>query len=86
MAQSCCAYPDSTFARVWLHNEMLLVDGKKMSKSLGNFFTVRDLLDQGYAGEVIRFVFPRPITESQWIDRRQGQRGGKDAKEMAANH
>ena len=57
MAQSCCAYPDSTFARVWLHNEMLLVDGKKMSKSLGNFFTVRDLLDQGYAGEVIRFVF-----------------------------
>jgi cysteinyl-tRNA synthetase len=36
---------------------MLQVEGKKMSKSLGNFFTVRDLLDQGYAGEVIRFVF-----------------------------
>ncbi len=57
IAQSCCAYPESEFARYWLHNEMLQVDGKKMSKSLGNFFTVRDLLDQGYPGEVIRFVF-----------------------------
>jgi cysteinyl-tRNA synthetase len=57
VAQSCCAHPDGEFARVWLHNEMLQVEGKKMSKSLGNFFTVRDLLDQGYAGEIIRFVF-----------------------------
>ena len=57
IAQSCCAYPESEFARYWLHNEMLQVDGKKMSKSLGNFFTVRDLLDRGYSGEVIRFVF-----------------------------
>jgi len=57
IAQSCCAYPESEFARYWLHNEMLQVDGKKMSKSLGNFFTVRDLLDKGYPGEVIRFVF-----------------------------
>jgi cysteinyl-tRNA synthetase len=40
-----------------MHNEMLQVEGKKMSKSLGNFFTVRDLLDQGVPGEVIRFVF-----------------------------
>ena len=56
IAQSCCAYPDAGFARYWLHNEMLLVEGKKMSKSLGNFFTVRDLLDQGWPGEVIRFV------------------------------
>ena len=45
------------FANVWMHNEMLQVEGKKMSKSLGNFFTVRDLLDQGVPGEVIRFVF-----------------------------
>lgn len=57
IAQSCCAYPDAGFANIWLHNEMLQVEGKKMSKSLGNFFTVHDLLDQGYAGEVIRFVF-----------------------------
>ena len=56
MAQSCCAFPDAGFARYWLHNEMVQVEGKKMSKSLGNFFTVRDLLDQGWPGEVIRFV------------------------------
>ena len=57
VAQSCCAHPEGSFARYWLHNEMLMVEGKKMSKSLGNFFTVRDLLDQGFAGEVIRFVY-----------------------------
>ncbi|PZO64245.1 MAG: cysteine--tRNA ligase [Paracoccus denitrificans] len=56
IAQSCCANPHSGFAKVWLHNEMLQVEGKKMSKSLGNFFTVRDLLNQGIPGEVIRFV------------------------------
>jgi cysteinyl-tRNA synthetase len=55
IAQSCCA--GHGFARVWMHNEMLQVEGKKMSKSLGNFFTVRDLLDQGIPGEVIRMVF-----------------------------
>ncbi|WP_084115520.1 cysteine--tRNA ligase [Paracoccus sphaerophysae] len=57
IAQSCCAHPQAEFAKVWLHNEMLQVEGKKMSKSLGNFFTVRDLLDQGIPGEVIRYVF-----------------------------
>ncbi|MFT3689735.1 cysteine--tRNA ligase [Paenirhodobacter sp.] len=57
IAQSCCAHPEGTFARYWLHNEMLQVEGKKMSKSLGNFFTVRDLLEKGIPGEVIRFVF-----------------------------
>ncbi|MBU2327410.1 MAG: cysteine--tRNA ligase [Alphaproteobacteria bacterium] len=56
IAQSCCADPDAGFATYWLHNEMLQVEGKKMSKSLGNFFTVRDLLDQGVSGEVIRLV------------------------------
>ncbi|PWK62598.1 cysteine--tRNA ligase [Roseicyclus mahoneyensis] len=57
IAQSACAHPEGDFARIWMHNEMLQVEGKKMSKSLGNFFTVRDLLDQGVPGEVIRFVF-----------------------------
>jgi cysteinyl-tRNA synthetase len=57
IAQSCCAHGDDSFAQVWMHNEMLQVEGKKMSKSLGNFFTVRELLEQGYPGEVIRFVF-----------------------------
>ncbi|MES2551418.1 MAG: cysteine--tRNA ligase [Pseudomonadota bacterium] len=56
IAQSACAHPHGDFAHYWLHNEMLQVEGKKMSKSLGNFFTVRDLLEQGVPGEVIRFV------------------------------
>ena len=56
IAQSRCAHPEHGFAKLWMHNEMLQVEGKKMSKSLGNFFTVRDLLDQGWPGEVIRFV------------------------------
>ena len=62
VAQSCCAHPEGDFARYWLHNEMLQVEGKKMSKSLGNFFTVRDLLDGSgpggvkVPGEVVRFV------------------------------
>ncbi|MCP9483077.1 cysteine--tRNA ligase [Shimia sp. CNT1-13L.2] len=61
IAQSCCASGHAEdgggFANYWLHNEMLQVEGKKMSKSLGNFFTVHDLLEQGIPGEVIRFVF-----------------------------
>ncbi|WP_194095513.1 cysteine--tRNA ligase [Marivivens aquimaris] len=56
IAQSCCAHPEGGFANYWLHNEMLQVEGKKMSKSLGNFFTVRDLLEQGIPGEVVRLV------------------------------
>ncbi len=55
IAQSKCV--GHGFAQVWMHNEMLQVEGKKMSKSLGNFFTVRDLLEEGVPGEVIRFVF-----------------------------
>jgi len=63
IAQSCCAHGTDDLAQVWMHNEMLQVEGKKMSKSLGNFFTVRDLLEgrgpggKPVPGEVIRFVF-----------------------------
>ena len=56
IAQSRCAHPEAEFARVWMHNGFLNVEGEKMSKSLGNFFTVRDLLDRGVPGEVMRFV------------------------------
>lgn len=44
------------FVRYWLHSHHLLVDRKKMSKSLGNFFTLRDLLDQGFSGEEVRYL------------------------------
>ena len=56
LAQSTCAHPMGGFARHWVHNAMLRVDGQKMSKSLGNFFTVRDMLDRGVPGPVIRLV------------------------------
>ena len=44
------------FARFWLHAEHLIVEGQKMSKSLGNFFTLRDLLEKGYQPETIRYL------------------------------
>src|SRR6185312_4921698 len=44
------------FARFWLHAEFLLVEGQKMSKSLGNFYTLRDLVGKGYAPEAIRYL------------------------------
>jgi cysteinyl-tRNA synthetase len=55
MAQSLCAFPGSRFARYWMHNGMLQVNGEKMSKSLGNFFTVRDILTRA-PGEAIRLL------------------------------
>ena len=49
------AYTGKKFVNFWLHNEHLLVEGKKMSKSLGNFYTLRDLLKRGYAWRAIRY-------------------------------
>jgi len=45
-----------TFVRYWLHCEHLMVEGKKMSKSLGNFYTLRDLLAKGHAPDAIRYL------------------------------
>ncbi|MDR3517283.1 MAG: cysteine--tRNA ligase [Azospirillaceae bacterium] len=53
IAQSRCAHDGAPLARYWVHNGFLTVNGEKMSKSLGNFFTVHDLLDQ-FPGEAIR--------------------------------
>ena len=47
---------ESPYVNYWVHNEHLLVDGKKMSKSLGNFYTLRDLLDKGYSAVAIRYL------------------------------
>lgn len=55
IAQSeCCT--GKPFARFWLHCRHLLVNGKKMAKSEGNFFTLRDLLSQGWSGREVRYV------------------------------
>ncbi len=55
IAQSECAH-GHPFVRYWMHNGFLSVEGEKMSKSLGNFITVRELLDEGVPGEAVRFL------------------------------
>jgi len=55
IAQSTCAHGGKVFARYWLHNGMLTMDGAKMSKSVGNVTLVHELLQQ-YPGEVLRYA------------------------------
>ena len=55
-AQSLCAHPGETFARYWVHGGMLMVDGVKMSKSLGNFYTIDQVLEKAPA-EALRLLF-----------------------------
>lgn len=50
------ALTGKTFARFWLHSEFLMVEGQRMGKSLGNFYTLRDLLAQGHRPETIRYL------------------------------
>ncbi len=57
-AQSLCAFPGSQFARYWLHNGMLLLNGEKMSKSLGNTRTVQEALARA-PGEAVRLALMR---------------------------
>ena len=53
IAQSCCAFGHDFYAKYWIHNGHLMVNGEKMSKSLGNFFTIREILDK-VPGEAVR--------------------------------
>jgi len=53
LAQSCCAFHENRMANFWMHNGFLQVEGDKMSKSLGNFVTIRELLAD-WPGEVLR--------------------------------
>jgi cysteinyl-tRNA synthetase len=55
VAQSTCVHAGKTYARYWLHNGLVVVNGEKMSKSLGNFLLVRDLLSE-HGGESVRFA------------------------------
>ena len=55
IAQSRCAFHTPVMANFWMHNGFLQVEGKKMSKSLGNFVTIHDLL-KDWPGEVVRFT------------------------------
>lgn len=50
------AYSNKQFVKLWMHSEHLIVNNKKMSKSLGNFYTLRDLLAKGFKGDQIRYM------------------------------
>ena len=55
IAQSICGHEGHPFVKTWMHNGYLMVEGEKMSKSLGNFYTIRDLLSE-FPGEAIRLM------------------------------
>lgn len=55
IAQSCCANNQDTFAKYWIHNGFVTVEGEKMSKSLGNVLLVHDMIADGTPGEAMRF-------------------------------
>ncbi|MFT7026626.1 MAG: cysteinyl-tRNA synthetase, partial [Paracoccaceae bacterium] len=81
IAQSCCAVPGSSFAQVWLHNGMIKIDGKKMSKSLGNFTTVHDLRET-MNGAAIRlaFLMTHYRAELDWSEQRRAEAEAKLAR------
>ncbi len=57
IAQSVCANNTQEFARYWVHNGFLTINGEKMSKSLNNFKTVREALSEGVEGAVLRYFY-----------------------------
>ena len=76
IAQSCCAHDGKAMANIWMHNGFINIDGEKMSKSLGNFRLVKDLLEH-FPGEVLRYVilsahyrteqnFSKELLDSAW--------------------
>ena len=74
IAQSCCANKSDKFANYWMHNGFLMSEGQKMSKSLGNFYTINELLNE-FSGNAIRLVLlsthyrkPLDFTKSKLIE------------------
>src|SRR5215831_14379887 len=73
------AVSGKTFVRFWVHSEHLLVEGEKMAKSKGNFFTLRDLLDKGYEPLEIRYLLASVRYRKQLNFTFDGLRDAKDA-------
>jgi len=70
LAQTCCAFHADRMANVWMHNGFLQLESEKMSKSLGNFFTIRDMLGD-WPGEVLRLTMMKTHYRSplDWTQR-----------------
>ena len=71
--------PGQRFVNYWLHGAHLLVEGKKMSKSLGNFFTLRDLLGKGFSGREIRYLMLSAHYRDQFNFTIEGLNGARAA-------
>jgi cysteinyl-tRNA synthetase len=97
IAQSRCAHGTETMARYWLHNGFLQVEGQKMSKSLGNFITINELLEtekfggRKWPGEVLRLAMlmthyrePIDFTVKRLEEAEEKLRGWQRAAERAA--
>jgi cysteinyl-tRNA synthetase len=67
------------FVKYWMHGAHLLVEGKKMSKSLGNYFTLRDLLNQGFTGRQIRYALLNAHYRESFNFTLDGLRGARTA-------
>ncbi len=67
------------FVKYWMHGAHLLVEGKKMSKSLGNFFTLRDLLNKGFSGREIRYLLLTAHYREQFNFTLDGLQGARTA-------
>ena len=98
IAQSCCAHDGKAMANIWMHNGFINIDGEKMSKSLGNFRLVKDLLEH-FPGEVLRYVilsahyrteqnFSKELLDSAWrsLDSLYGYLRGCDTMDAKLNH
>lgn len=73
------AYSGKQFSKYWLHAEHLIVDQKKMSKSLGNFFTLRDLLNKGFTGPQVRYLLLQTHYKTQLNFTFQGLEASKNS-------
>jgi cysteinyl-tRNA synthetase len=73
------------FVRYWVHTEFLLVEGEKMSKSKGNYYTVRQLIEQGYAPMAIRYLLLSVPYRTQLNFMLEGLRGAETALEGLRN-
>ncbi|MFB6144753.1 MAG: cysteine--tRNA ligase [Candidatus Nanohaloarchaea archaeon] len=77
------AASDEGLARYWLHNEFITVEGEKMSKSEGNFYTVRELLEDGYSGNAIRLYILSSHYRSETDFSREGlEKAEKELKRV----
>jgi cysteinyl-tRNA synthetase len=71
--------PGKRFVKYWVHGAHLLVEGKKMSKSLGNFYTLRDLLAKGFTGREIRYLLLTAHYREQFNFTLEGLQGARTA-------